>query len=261
MFNENTMLNVLITRPTHKAQTLAKLLTQVNIACVRQPLFDYQSLADNQISQRLLTNNNIIIFVSASAVEFANRKFSVNHWQYQEIIAVGKATKEALAYLGINNIIYPEQENSEGLLALPELDKCFSNDAITIIRGASGREYLAEQLTHRGATVTYLESYQCIWRSFTNNVAQQWFEQQINCILVTSNAILEKLIQLTLTAQESGNNQHLKEYWRNQCIWVVASQRIANTAEKFGLTRVIISNGASESEIINTLQQLKNENK
>jgi uroporphyrinogen-III synthase len=257
MLNEGLVLNVLITRPKQKALALAKSLAINNIACADQPLFDYQPLADHQTSKSLLTNNNIIIFVSVSAVEFAHKIFSATNWQYQKIIAVGKATKEALQQLGIKVVLCPEQENSEGLLGLPILNKNFSGDKITIVRGASGREHLAEELTKQGATVTYLESYQCVWRTFTEDMAKQWFQQQINCILVTSNAILEKLIQLMYLQKKQSHNQELIAYWRDQCLWVVASQRIANAAKQFGLTHVIISNGASEDAIISTLQQLK----
>ncbi len=258
MLNNKSTLNVLITRPTQKAQALAKSLANSNIASVNQSLFDYQPLADHQTSKRLLTNNNIIIFVSVSAVEFATKMVSINHWEYKKIIAVGRATKEALQQLGISNILCPEQENSEGLLALPMLNKNFNSEPITIVRGASGREHLAEQLTKQGAIVTYLESYQCVWRTFTEDISKQWFKQQINCIVVTSNAILEKLIQLTIVQQEHLEAQELITYWRSQCVWVVASQRIANTAKQFGLTHVIISNGANKDAIINTLKQLEN---
>lgn len=257
MTKKNNTLNVLITRPAQKTQSLAKLLASINIASVNQPLFDYQPLANYQTSKHLLTNNSIIIFVSVSAVEFANQMFSVNHWQYKAIIAVGKATQEALQQLGVNNILYPEQENSEGLLALPILKQNFCNTPITIIRGASGREYLAEQLTKQGANVTYLESYQCVWRPLADNIDKQWFKAKINCIVVTSNAILEKLIQLTQAQQKQSEISPLITYWRNQCIWVVASKRIANTAKKNGLSHVIISNGANESAIITTLKQIK----
>jgi len=254
-------LNVLITRPTKKAQALAESLATIGIACVNQPLFDYQPLADHQTSKNLLTNGNIIIFVSVAAVEFANAAFAAKNWHYQHIIAVGSATKASLQLLGINHVTCPQQENSEGLLALPELNKKFCHDSITIVRGNGGREYLAKHLNEHGAKVNYLESYQRVWRTFTEDIGKHWFKQQINCIVVTSNAILEKLGQLTFAEHEQSsaknNTQQLTEYWRNQCLWVVASQRIANTAKQLGLTRVVISDGASESAITTTLRQLE----
>jgi len=251
-------LNVLITRPTIKAQALAESLASFDITCVNQPLFDYQPLADYQTSKRLLTNGNIIIFVSVAAVEFAHATFAAQQWQYQHVIAVGSATKASLQLLGINNVICPQQQNSEGMLALPELNRGFQNEVITIVRGDGGREYLAKHLNKLGAKVNYLESYQRVWRTFTEDIGKQWSEQQINCIVVTSNAILEKLAQLTFARLKQSPIQQQENYWRNQCLWVVASQRIADTAKQFGLNRVAISDGASEKAIITTLLKFEN---
>ncbi|MCI2282280.1 uroporphyrinogen-III synthase [Colwellia sp. MSW7] len=253
------MLNVLITRPTNKAKALETSLTALGIACVNQPLFDYKTKDDAEISQRLLTHGHIIIFVSVAAVEFANNVFPANYWQYQSVFAVGNATKLALERLGITPVFCPTQENSEGLLALPALNKSFNNAPITIVRGDRGREHLASQLRELGANVNYLESYQCVWRTFTKDIAQQWFKQQINCIVVTSNAILEKLVQLMLPQQEAKHTGQLTKYWQNECLWLVASHRIAESAKSLGLSQVIVSDGASEKAIITTLKQLEEE--
>lgn len=257
--NKGGKLNVLITRPTQKAQALAQSLSTNGITSIKQPLFDYQPYADSQTSESLLTNESIIIFVSVAAVEFAHTAFAAKNWHYQHIIAVGSATKAALQLLGINNVRCPQQENSEGLLALPELDKKFCNTPITLVRGNGGREYLAEHLIEQGANIHYLESYQRVWRTFPEDIGMQWFKQQINCIVVTSNAILENIVQLIFAKDEQNNTQQLTEYWRNQCLWVVASQRIANTAKQLGLIRVEVSDGASEKAITTTLLiQLEN---
>ena len=248
--NNGKKLHVLITRPTKKAQALEALLKKQSIACVNQPLFDYQALADQQTSKDLLTHNGIIIFVSLAAVEYAQAIFAVSNWRYQHIVAVGKATKAALQKLGINNILCPQQENSEGLLALPLLNKNVRGKSITIVRGNGGREHLANQLTVNGAKTHYLESYQRVWRTFAKDISKQWHQQQINCIVVTSNALLEKLIELTI---KQNNTQLLTNYWRRQCLWIVASQRIADKAKLFGLEQVTVSDGASEQSILKQL--------
>jgi len=250
----NDKLNVLITRPTKKAQTLSSLLNEQHITCVSQPLFDYQPLADNQISKSLLVNSDIIIFVSVAAVEFAHETFAVQNWRYKHIIAVGKATKKALQQLNIKTVLCPDQENSEGLLTLPLLNENLDNKTITIVRGDGGREHLARHLKESGANVNYLESYQRVWRTFAKDISRQWFKQQINCIVVTSNAILESLVKLIINEQ----SKQLANYWKNQCVWLVASQRIGDKAKQLNLTHVMISNGASDQAIITALTKLKN---
>ena len=251
--NSGNPLNVLITRPSKKAQALTLLLNKQGIACVSQPLFDYQPLADYKQSKILLTTADIMIFVSVAAVEFAHTNVAATHWQYQHIIAVGKATKAALQSLSLENILCPSQENSEGVLALSLLKEKLSRKNITIVRGNGGREHLAIELNKRGATIRYLESYQRVWRTFPKDIDKQWYQQQINCIVVTSNALLEKLVQLTKASNIEAVNDTIT-HWRNDCIWLVASKRIADYAKQLGLVNVIQSNGANEQAISTTLQ-------
>lgn len=251
------MLNVLITRPENKAQQLALLLKKQGIVCANQPLFDYQPLADKQTCQKQLSNGGILIFVSAAAVNFANNCFSAEHWQYGKVLAVGSATKSALLAIGITDVITPTQENSEGLLTLPELNENISNKSIVIVRGDGGRELLADTLSKRGATVSYLESYQRLWRVLAKDISNQWYQQQINCIVVTSNAILEKLLQLIVTHSAQNNAQSQLNYWHNQCTWVVVSQRIAEKAKRLGLTNVVMCDGANDKTLCDTLRTLQ----
>ena len=42
-------------------------------------------------------------------------------------------------------------------------------------------------------------------------------------------------------------------YWQEQCLWIVASQRIADNAKKMGIVRVINANGANTTAIISAL--------
>ena len=253
--NSEHPLNVLVTRPTKKSQALTLLLKKSNIACVSQPLFDYQPLADEKQSKALLTSANILIFVSVAAVEFANASLTATQWQYQHIIAVGKATKSALQALPLKNIQSPTQENSEGVLTLDILNEPLSTKTITIVRGNGGREHLAIELAKRGATIHYLESYQRVWRTFPKNIGKQWYQQKINCIVVTSNALLDKLIELTQVCNRDVESE-ITTHWLNHCLWLVVSKRIADQAKKIGLTNVIEADGANEQVISTKLQTI-----
>lgn len=253
--NSNEPLNVLIVRPEKKAQALSSLLNKQDITCISQPLFDYQPLAEHQECEQMLTTADIIIFVSVAAVEFANICIAAKHWKYQHIIAVGKATKAALHALALEDIHCPSQENSEGVLTLSILNKNILNKNITIVRGDGGREHLATELNKRGAITQYLESYQKVWRTFPKDIDKQWHQQQINCIVVTSNALLEKLLQL-IKATDINISNNMTNYWRHHCTWVVASKRIADLAQKLGLTNVLQSDGANEKAISAVLERL-----
>jgi len=241
----NNKLKVLITRPEKSARVLAQRLKAHNIKSLCQPLFDYQALANTSLTKQLLDmySQAIVIFVSPAAVEFANKAYSLSQWRNKDIIAVGEKTQQALAQLNVIAQI-PLQQCSEGLLAQPLLKEVLNKNVI-IVRGDGGREHLAEQLKIRGAKIHYLESYQKVWRAFTTEIAQQWQINEINCIVITSNAILERVIALI---------ENSASYWQSTCLWVVASERIKKHAIKLGLTCVISANGANDDAILTAIR-------
>lgn len=241
-------LKVLITRPQEKGRVLAQKLTKLGISASHQALFSYQALADqSEIKQSLaLSPNPIVIFVSVPAVNYAHLSWPLQHWQYHSVIAVGTATKKALQQYGLDQVVCPIEHNSEGVLALPELTEV-NGRQIIIIRGNGGRELIAETLIRRGAKVNYLESYQRIWLSLPRDIPQQWQAKQINCMVITSNALLERIIEVLAP---------LDEFWQKSCLYVVASERIAAKAKALGLHRVINARGADDQAITGTLLNL-----
>jgi uroporphyrinogen-III synthase len=237
---------VLITRPEKAGRVLAQQLESIGINARCQPFFDYLPFANKEKTQQLLEQNSqaIIIFVSVAAVEFAHHTVNFSHWQQKNIIAVGDATKTALKGLGIH-AISPELHTSEGLLTLDVLhEKKINNQTIIIVRGDGGREHLAQQLSLRGATIHYLESYQKVWLPLTQDHVLQWHNQQINCIVITSNALLESIVHLI-------NNSD--SYWQTTCLWVVASNRISERAIQLGLRNIINANGANDQAMLNAI--------
>ncbi|MEW6995414.1 uroporphyrinogen-III synthase [Colwelliaceae bacterium MEBiC 14330] len=234
-------LNVLITRPESKAKQLALLLSRQKIANTCQALFDYQANASSEAISPDINAADIVIFVSVAAVEFTQAKQPLITKPKQLYFAIGNATKQALHSIGITKVLSPttQAEHSEGLLNLPELQNV-SGKNVVIVRGNGGREHIANSLKQRGAQVSYIESYQRVWRTLPKNIAQQWRAQQINCIVVTSNDILTAL--LNYLTNETGR---LDNYWQRECLWVVVSERIANNAKASGLQQIVNTQGAS----------------
>ena len=248
-------LHLLITRPEKQGLILMKKLADNKLEACCQPLFDYQTKQVPAEIKRTLTtapkNNElhtIVIFVSVAAVEYANELLPLKHWQVKNFLTVGEATQKALLALDITANC-PKIHDSEGLLSLPELSNIeIKNKAVIIVRGDGGRELIAETLKKRQAQVRYFESYQRVWRKLPGNIVQQWQAKQINAIVVTSNAALEKLTELLLINKNA--------YWQTNCLWLVASQRIADNAIRLGLTQVINSQGANDEAILSCLNQL-----
>lgn len=241
-------LSVLNTRPDIKGEQLNRQLLDAGIESVHQPLFDYVSADCRSAIENLITDlsNVTLIFVSVPAVEFADQQKALSSWQsIHQVLAVGKATATCLAQKGIE-VIVPEQQNSEGLLALPQLKSPLPGPVL-IIRGDTGRELLSKTLTERQETVHYIEAYQRKWRQFGSKIAQVWRQSQINCIVITSEANLLHLLSVL---------SHGRDYWLKHCTWLVASERIAQKASKEGIEKIINLDSASNDAILNCLQHM-----
>ena len=255
-----TTLKVAITRPQQQGLQLQQALDEVGISSICQPLFDYQLKTSKTKLTRQINSvkPEVIIFVSAAAVEFANQAFPLKAWldEAQHVIAVGEKTLSTLTTLGVEAIC-PKTHNSEGMLALPQLSSTQLNQRqqkqknILIVRGDGGREFLAEQLRLRGAKVEYLETYQRNWLTLSSKQAELWQQKNINTIIITSNDLLKRVVDLIDITDN---------YWQNTCLWLVVSERIAQSAQKMGLKNIVNSNGANNQSIITTLLNMESKN-
>lgn len=249
------MLQVLNTRPLPQGKVLANKLILAGYHVISQPMFKLQANTDSAEINQLLDfcKANIFIFVSVAAVEFAQQAKALSTWQTAQqsiFIAVGQRTKAALLNCGINKVVTPRQENSEGVLALAELSSV-AEQAIVIVRGDQGRELLAQQLTERQAKVYYLSSYIKNWQPIIGDeLAAQWHKQAITCIVITSVALLKNTVKLLTTCLDKNIEQL-------NCYWLVASERIAVCAKKRNIKNIIIADGASDLAILSAITDLK----
>lgn len=250
-------LKVAITRPQQQGLALQQALLEVGISSICQPLFDYRlNITESAIAGQVeKLQPSMVIFISAAAVEFANQASPLTTWldSKQLIVAVGKNTLTALAALGIQAIC-PDIHNSEGILALPQcapdqIKQHYKN--ILIVRGDGGREFLAEQLHVSGANVEYLESYRREWLALTPQNFNLWQQQNINTIIITSNALLKRVVELIDITDN---------YWQNTCLWLVVSERIAQTAQQLGLKNIVNANSANNQSILSTLLNMESKN-
>ena len=239
-------LKVLITRPKAQGRELVKKLAEIDIASISQPMFDYRLNTSAAEIKAILEGRTdpILIFVSCAAVDYVHQAWPLENWPHKHIIAVGTATQKSLLSHGLSSVC-PEQHNSEGLLALDELTEVKGQNII-IIRGNGGRELIAEELGARGGKITYIESYQRNWHQIDTKLPQKWKKNQINCIVITSMALLEHTLKLL---------GKLDSYWQDTCLWIVASERIAKQATQAGLNNVINAHGASDGAIMTAISQ------
>lgn len=199
---------IVVTRPKHQADHLCELITAKGGQAIAFPTIDIRPVTsqDNILAKTdALSEYDLVIFVSRNAV-----KVAFDHYlslaslpAHIKVVAIGAGTAEVMSGLNVKNIIHAgAQADSEALLQLPETqeERLMGKKAL-IIRGVGGREYLADNLERRGASVDYAEVYQrCCPEYDVKDSHKIWQDTKPNAIVVTSNEGLNNLVQLTLAS-------------------------------------------------------------
>lgn len=150
---------VLVTRPAHQAAALIAAIEAAGGEAVSFPALSIEAVPATQLSAALawLHDADSVIFISPNAAQFGMAAIGQLPVA-ATIFAVGPGTARALAAAGVTQAVVPDGQDSEALLALPQLADV-AGQRIAIVRGVGGRPFLADTLTARGARVRYVECY------------------------------------------------------------------------------------------------------
>ncbi|MBU0689340.1 MAG: uroporphyrinogen-III synthase [Gammaproteobacteria bacterium] len=229
-------LNIVVTRPRDQASGLAASLRTLGANPVMLPLLEIAPAPDQAALQDFVqqaASYQLLIFISPNAVHYG---MAALHRipQGVRVAAVGQGTAKALRKLQVKPVIVPsERFDSEGLLALPELQRV-EGWRIAILRGDGGRELLGETLASRGAQVEYVTCYQ---RSKPKLEADAWLAAQPDVITVTSSEALAHLWQ--------GLGEAAVTLARSVTLFV-AHPRIAQIAQSQGWQHVVITTAGDD---------------
>ena len=236
-------MKVLLTRPKGRNQSMCDALNERQIPFIVTPLLEVVATEDIDNTKAIAAFNHahIIIFISTNAVEYAAKALNNQFPTSAKYYAVGKATYLALNALGIEAMEAPaECQQTEGLLTLPSLHELGGKN-ITIVRGVGGRETLAQQLTARGANVSYWQVYQRACPALDETIVLTWQQQHIDTIVVTSGEVLSNL--LTLVPKELFA-------WLHACHIIVPSSRVHEQAIQAGFTQVTNALAANSNAVL-----------
>lgn len=153
---------VLVTRPAHQSAALAEGIRAAGGEALLFPALEIVPVEPQSLAPLLtrLSEFDMAIFISPNAARFgmaAIREVAALPEKI-ELFAVGPGTAKALDALGLAGVTMPPGQDSEALLALPQLEQA-AGKRIAIFRGVGGRPLLADTLRARGATVDYVECY------------------------------------------------------------------------------------------------------
>lgn len=242
-------LGVLVTRPAEQAARLGEAIEAAHGRPLLFPCVEIAGPADPAAVKTQLAragDYQLLIFVSANAVKHAFELLPDSLPGDQQIAAVGAATAAALADCGLDPTLVPERQDSEGLLALPELAD-MRGKRVLILRGNGGRELLADTLRERGAEVDYAEVYRrLIPKRSAANLVAGW-DNWIDAVVVTSSEVLDNLITLL---GEAGTAR------LQQTPLVVVSERLAEYARGRGCRTLYLAAGADDRALLARLCEL-----
>lgn len=246
MVNDLQGFSIMVTRPRPEGEELALHIRESGGNAIYFPVIDIippENMEQLNTALQQLSDFDWVIFVSPQAVYAFIHAFQGVFPQTVKVAAMGLGTANALQKARLPVHCYPVDDwRSEGLLALSDFQD-IKNKKIALIRGESGREWLANELTARGAHVTHIIAYQR--KPSTLNVSdyQELLQrQQIDIIVCTSNDILQQLVLL------------LKKTELFTVPLLVVSERMVSFAKTMGFTSIILATNASHDAIMKTLR-------
>ncbi|MDH4071904.1 MAG: uroporphyrinogen-III synthase [Gammaproteobacteria bacterium] len=239
---------ILVTRPDDQSGELIAAIEAAGGEAIRFPVIRIvpRDAADTARDLGTIVRPDIIIFVSRNAVVHGLgclRDFGA------AIAAVGPATASAIEAAGVRVDILPTVAfDSEHLLETPEL-RDVAGKGVLIIRGETGRELIADTLSRRGASVSYLPVY----RRERNElpamqilaIARDLGALRIDAVTVMSVETLEALLALL------PRNAHAA---LRETLLVAPGDRVIQTAAELvpGMPAIRAA-GPSAADIVNAL--------
>jgi uroporphyrinogen-III synthase len=139
-----------------------------------------------------------------------------------------------LQELGVGGVVVPDGQDSEALLALPQL-QAVAGKRVLIVRGVGGRPLLADTLAARGAEVHFMECYRRVRpQADATPLLARWRAGGVDAVTVTS---AETLANLAALLGETGQPLLL------HTPLFAPHEKIAEAARRFGVARVVATPG------------------
>jgi uroporphyrinogen-III synthase len=239
--------HIVVTRPSHQAESLCKQIENAGGRALRLPLLEIADPEDiSKVMDLLerLKDFDIAIFISPNAVLKATelmKVFKLSLPPQIKIAAIGRKTAMTLDQQGYQADITPEQGfTSEDFLCLPQIQHV-RHKRIIIFRGIGGREFLGNELIERGAKVEYVELYRRIKPDINDPQIKRIFStEKIDLVMITSSQIVQNLHELIhLSGQSRMFNLHL----------LVGSNRMAEQARHLGFSKIDVAADPSDESM------------
>jgi uroporphyrinogen-III synthase len=240
-------IRLLITRPEDRGDALLTAATAAGLYACCLPLQEIVAGADVLAAIQALNQaspNALIIATSQYAISAVSSHKSPLHWPKCDYLAVGKATAERWRLSGVQ-ADYPQQADSEGLLAMPQCAHLKGREVI-LLKGHGGRELLADTLQQQAADLAIFEVYRRQTSANLGKLKQLIVDQKINTLLATSGELV------TLIGNQLSSDPSLKQ----QITLLVPSERVKEIAQSLNFTSIINIKSAGNDAVMRVLSEL-----
>jgi uroporphyrinogen-III synthase len=244
---------VLVTRPRQQAAALVQAIRAAGGGVFEFPALEIEAVPRDALSAALahLAHADIAIFISPNAAQFGMAAIRAGGRiaPSTEVFAVGPGTTRALQEQKVTQVITPPGQDSEALLALPQLQDV-AGKRVVIVRGVGGRALLADTLRARGADVHFMECYRRTCpQADASPLLARWQAGGIDAVTVTSAETLHNLAALLgeagapLLAATPLFAPH---------------EKIAEAARRFGIAHVIATPGGDAGLVDGLINWFRN---
>lgn len=244
---------VLVTRPVHQAAGLVQAIRAAGGEPVEFPALAIEAVPMPALARSLawLAAADIVIFISPNAALFGMAAIRTSGGLPAGIgvFAVGPGTERALAAQGVDGAVTPHGQDSEALLALPQLQAVAGKKAV-IVRGIGGRPLLADTLAARGAEVHYLECYRRVRPPLdAAPLVARWQAGGIDAVTAAS---AETLGNLAALLGEAGVPLLVRTPL------FVPHEKIAEAGRRFGIAHVVATPGGDAGLVDGLINWFRN---
>ena len=229
---------ILVTRPAAQSAALAQGIRDAGGAAWVFPAIEIHPISSDALARQIghLHEFDAAIFISPNAAQYGAAAVRARHEfpPHLAVYALGPGTARELARQGLPDVTQPDGQDSEALLALPQLQS-IAGQRIVIFRGVGGRAWLADALQARGAEVEYAECYRRVRpEADAAPLLRQWSVNGVHAVTITSAETLHNLAALL---GEVG-----AAYLRITPVFT-PHEKIAEAARQFGIAQVIATAG------------------
>lgn len=190
----------------------------------------------------IFSSPTAVLSMPASQANFVRRK--------RAMLAVGSATATVLQRIGIESVITPAVETSEGLLALPALQRV-KGESIGLVIAPGSRGLIASTLRARGAELRIAHVYARETARLTSRHLQSLLQAHGHgTVLITSAEALNNVMQrLSGSGLADQTRARLLE-----CVAIVASARLDSAARAAGFARILRAASTRPRDMLDALR-------